>query len=57
MAMLNVVRYDPLVKAFYEGLVARGKPKKVALVAALRKTIVLLNARLRDLLHEPIRVA
>jgi predicted ATP-binding protein involved in virulence len=34
-------------------LVARGKPKKVALVAALRKTIVLLNARLRDLLNEP----
>ena len=53
MAMLNVVRYDPLIKAFYEGLVARGKPKKVALVAALRKTIVLLNARLRDLLNEP----
>ena len=33
MAALVAARYNPIVKAFYDRLVAAGKPKKVALVA------------------------
>lgn len=50
MATLSAVRYDPTLKAFYDGLLARGKLKKVALVAAARKLLTILNARMRDAL-------
>jgi transposase len=53
MATLSAVRYDPVLKAFYQRLVARGKPKKVALVAAMRKLVTILNARMRDALAAP----
>jgi transposase len=36
------------MKRHYEGLVARGKAKKVALVACMRKLLIWLNAMLRD---------
>lgn len=48
MATLSAVRYEPHLKAFYNALRARGKPAKVALVASMRKLLVMLNARLRD---------
>ena len=51
MATLSAVRYDPALKAFYQGLIARGKLKKVALVAAMRKLLIMLNAMLRDGTH------
>ena len=35
--------HNPVLKAFYLRLVAKGKPKKVALVACMRKLIVILN--------------
>jgi transposase len=38
------VRHSPVFKAFYERLVTAGKPKKVALVAAMRKLFTVLNA-------------
>lgn len=38
---LSAIRYNPLVKAFYERLVSRGKPKMVAVIASMRKLIVL----------------
>lgn len=44
MAALSAVRFEPVFKAFYEFLVARGKPKKVALVACMRKLLTILNA-------------
>jgi transposase len=50
MAALSAVRHDPTLKAFYERLLARGKLKKVALVAAARKLLTILNARMRDAL-------
>jgi transposase len=57
MAVVSGRRYNPLVKAFYERLVARGQPGKVALVACMRKLIVLLNALLRDgVPFDPARV-
>lgn len=36
-------RHNPVLKAFYTRLIAKGKPKKVALVACMRKLIVILN--------------
>lgn len=42
MAAVSAVRYNPVLKAFYARLLARGKPKKVALVAAARKLLVLM---------------
>lgn len=47
MATLSAVRYNPRVKTWYEALVARGKPKKLALVACMRKLLVVLNTMLR----------
>jgi transposase len=44
MATLVAVRYSPVFKAFYVRLIAAGKPKKVALVAAMRKLLTVLNA-------------
>lgn len=48
MAALVASRHNPAVRAFYERLVAAGKPKKVALVACMRKLLSILNAVLRD---------
>lgn len=48
MAALTAVRYEPRLRSFYQALRARGKPAKVALVAAMRKLLVILNARMRD---------
>lgn len=48
MATLVAVRFNPVIKAFYQRLVAAGKAKKLALTAAMRKFLVMLNAMLRD---------
>jgi transposase len=48
MAVLSARRYNPVLRAMYERLVAAGKPKKVALVACMRKLLTILNAMLRD---------
>jgi len=48
MAALSALRYEPSLKAFFESLKAKGKPGKVALVAVMRKMLVILNARKRD---------
>ena len=39
MPTLGAVRRNPWLRAFYEGLRARGKPPKLALVAAMRKLL------------------
>jgi transposase len=44
MAALVGVRHNPVLRAFYQRLLAAGKPKKVALVAAMRKLLGMLNA-------------
>lgn len=41
MPALVAVRFNPLMKTFYQKLLAKGKPKKVALVAVMRKLLVL----------------
>ncbi len=48
MAALVGVRRNPVFQAFYERLVARGKPKKVALTACRHKLLAILHAVLRD---------
>jgi len=35
------IRYNPILKAVYERLVNNGKPKKVAIVAVMRKLLIL----------------
>lgn len=47
MAALSGVRHNPLLKALHRRLIARGKPDKVALVAAMRKLLTILNAIVR----------
>jgi transposase len=42
-----VTRHNPVLKAYYQRLRARGKAFKVALIACLRKLVVILNAMLR----------
>lgn len=44
MAALVASRCNPAIKAFYQRLVAAGKPKKVALTACMRKLLTILNA-------------
>lgn len=44
MAALTASRYNPVIKVFYQRLVAAGKPKKLALTACARKLLVILNA-------------
>jgi len=48
MATLSAVRYNPPLCAHYQALLARGKAKKLALVACMRKLLITLNAILRD---------
>jgi transposase len=48
MAAMVASRYNPILKAFRDRLVALGKPKMVALVAVARKLLTILNAILRD---------
>jgi transposase len=47
MAALVAMRHNPQVKEFYERLLAAGKAKKVALVACMRKLLIILNAVLK----------
>jgi transposase len=48
MATLTATRYNPVIRGFYQRLIKAGKPKKVALVACMRKLLTILNAMLRD---------
>lgn len=53
MATIVATRHNDTIRAFYTRLVAAGKPKKVALVASMRKLLAILNAMLRDHLNPP----
>ena len=48
MGAMAAKRHNPVLKAFFERLVAAGKPKMVALIAVARKLLTILNAILRD---------
>ena len=47
MGALVASRHNPAIRDFYQRLLAAGKPKKVALVASMRKLLVILNAMLK----------
>lgn len=48
MAVLTARKFNPALKRFYDRLINRGKLKKVAMVACMRKLIIIMNAMLRD---------
>jgi len=48
MAALVAARRNPMCADFYRRLLAKGKPKMVALIAVARKLLVVLNALLRS---------
>lgn len=47
MATLVAVRHNPVIKAFYDRLLQKGKVKKVALVACMHKLLTILNAMIK----------
>ena len=47
MATLSATRHNPTIRKFYQRLVAKGKEKKVALVAAMRKFLTILNTLIK----------
>lgn len=59
MAALVAVQYNPVLKAFYQRLLCTGKPRKLALTAAMRKLLVILNAILKTRIpwseHAPLQ--
>jgi transposase len=48
MGALVATRHNPQIKEFYERLLSAGKPRKVALVACMRKLLIILNAMLKN---------
>jgi len=48
MATLTAIKHNPAIRVFYLRLVAAGRPGKLALTAAMRKLLTVLNAMLRD---------
>lgn len=51
MAMMSAIQHNPVMKKFFNRLVAEGKHKKVALTACMRKMMTILNAMVRDGKH------
>lgn len=58
MATLSAVQHNPIIKRFYERLLLAGKAKKLALTAALRKLLTILNAMVKSnsLWNPPVQV-
>jgi transposase len=48
MAALSAVRCNPVIRAFYQSLLKRGKEKMVALTACMRKMLVMINVMVRE---------
>jgi len=51
MAALSASKYNPAIKVFYDRLIAKGKNKKVALVACMRKLVIIMNTMVKN--NEP----
>jgi transposase len=47
MGALVATKCNPVIRAFYQRLLAAGKPKKLALVACMRKLLTILNTMVR----------
>ena len=48
MAMMSAMQCNPVFKSTYQRLVAAGKPKKTAIIACVRKMVIILNSMVRD---------
>lgn len=48
MAALSATKHNPVIKAFYERLLEKGKVKKVAITACMRKLLVILNSMVKS---------
>jgi transposase len=48
MTTLVATHYNPVIREFYERLLASGKVKKVALIACMRKLLTILNAMTKN---------
>lgn len=48
MATLSAIRHNPVIKAFYQRLLDKGKLKKVAITACMRKLLVILNTMVKS---------
>lgn len=48
MATVSATRFNPVIREFYQRLVKAGKPKKVALTAAMHKLLTILNAMMKQ---------
>jgi transposase len=53
MSNLVATRYNPLIRSQYQQMLKRGKEKKVAFTACMRKFLTILNAMMRD--QQPFR--
>lgn len=51
MSMLSAIQCHPKLKPMYQRLVAAGKPKKVALIACMRKQLIILNTMMKNGTH------
>jgi transposase len=47
MPTVVAITHNPVIRAFYQRLIAAGKAKKLALIAAMRKLLTILNAIVR----------
>lgn len=52
MATVVAMRFEPFIRDFYQRLLSKGKPYKVAVTACMRKLLTVLNARMRDYFAE-----
>ncbi|EEG5674952.1 IS110 family transposase [Salmonella enterica] len=48
MGIMSATRFNPVIKAFFERLIAKGKPKKLAYIACIHKLLRIINAMVRD---------
>lgn len=48
MATLVATQFNPRIKTFYQRLLSEGKPKKVALTAAMRKLLTIINTLIKN---------
>jgi transposase len=48
MAAVVAARFNPVIRTFYQRLLAAGKPKKLALTACMRKLVLIINSMVKN---------
>ena len=54
LATVVAIRFEPLIQDFYQRLLSKSKPYKVAVTACMRKLLTVLNTRMRDYFSETV---